>query len=54
MKINRKKLLRLYMKAVSDFCNENEWISTVTPELVIGLVSDVLEQNPKIIEEEKE
>jgi hypothetical protein len=49
MKIDRKKLYELYMKKVSDFCEENDWCSTVTPELVINLVSDTLEENHEVI-----
>jgi len=51
MKIDRKKLYELYMKKVSDFCEdeENDWCSIVTPELVINLVSDTLEENHEVI-----
>jgi hypothetical protein len=49
IKINRKKLFKLYMKSVSKLCEACDWISTVTPEMVIGLVSDVIEENTELL-----
>lgn len=49
LKIDRKKLHELYMKEVSDICDRCEWVSTVTPEMCVGIVSDVLEKHPELI-----
>ena len=49
MKIDRKELFRLYMERVEQICEECDWISTVTPEMVIDIVAGVLEKNENLI-----
>jgi hypothetical protein len=45
MKINRKELFRLYMEKVDQICEECDWITTVTPEMVVDIISGVIEKN---------
>jgi hypothetical protein len=51
IKINRKKLFRLYMDEVERISEIFEDKSHFTPEELIGIVSEVLEQNPNLITE---
>lgn len=39
------------MQKVDKVCEDCEWISTVTPEMVIEIVSDLLEENPELLNE---
>ena len=47
--VDRKKLFELYMKKVDHLCEACYWVTTVTPEMKIGFVSDVIEEHPEII-----
>jgi hypothetical protein len=51
IKINRERLFELYMDEVHRISEENEDKSHFTPEELIGIVSNVLETNPKLITE---
>jgi hypothetical protein len=53
IKINRKKLFSLYMREVERISDLYEDKSYFTPEELIGIVADVLEKTPEIIEEKK-
>jgi len=53
LKINRKKLFSLYMREINRISDLLEDKSHFTPEELIGIVADVLEKSPEIIEEKK-
>ena len=42
-KIDRKLLLEYYLKEVEEICETCEWVSVMTPQMIMGIVSDVLE-----------
>jgi len=54
MKINREKLHELYMKKVSDLADEYNWITHFGPQEIVGMISTILENNPKLITNEKD
>jgi len=45
MILDRKELFRLYMEKVDQICEECDWISTITPEMVVDIISGVIEKN---------
>lgn len=47
--IDREKLLKLYMKAVNKLTDDCDQIAHITPEMLIGLISDVIEKHPKLL-----
>lgn len=49
MKINRKKLLKLYLKKVNEIAEACEDKSVFSPEECVGLVVEVLEGNPELL-----
>ena len=53
VKINREELFKLYMKEVHKLCKKCDWVSTITPELCVGMVSDVIEANPQLLKKLK-
>jgi hypothetical protein len=53
IKINKERLHRLYMKEVHRISGLFEDRSNFTAEELIGIVSNVLEKNPDLIEEKK-
>jgi len=50
MKINRKQLYKLYMKKVDEISETCDWKSEFGPEEIVGLISDILEENNNLIE----
>ena len=50
MKINRTKLYELYMKKVDDIAEQCEHVTHFTAQECVNMVSDVLENNPSLIE----
>ena len=53
IKINKERLHRLYMKEVHRISDLFEDKNNFTPEELVGIVSNVLEKNPDLIEERK-
>ena len=51
IKINTEKLFKLYMKEVNRIADIFEDKSQFTPEELIGIVAQVLEENPTLITE---
>ena len=49
MKINRQKLLKLYLKRINEIAEACEDKSVFSPEECVGLVAEVLEGNPKLL-----
>jgi hypothetical protein len=53
MKINREELYKLYMSEIERISDECDWVTHFTPKHIIGIVSEVIEKNPKLIENEE-
>ena len=49
MKINREKLLELYMKEVDEICEVADWKTNFGPAEIINIISDIVEKNLKEI-----
>ena len=47
--IDREKLYKLYMDHVAYICDECDWVSSFTPKDIIHMISNILEQNPKLL-----
>ena len=45
MKIDRTKLYRLYMEKVSNIANTCEWKTFLTPDEVVNILADVIEDD---------
>jgi len=54
MKINRKKLFKLYMKWVNQVSEDIDWKTHFTPDEIVNAIVTILENNPKLIENEGE
>ena len=53
MKINRRKLLKLYLKRINEIAELYEEKSVFSPEECVGLVAEVLEGNSDLIDFEE-
>ena len=53
IKIDKERLYSLYIKEINRICDLFEDKSHFTPKELIGIVAQVLEKNPDIIEEKK-
>jgi hypothetical protein len=49
IKIDREKLYNLYMDEVDRICDDCDWVSTITPRDIIGIISRIIEFNPNLI-----
>ena len=45
MKINRKELFKLYSEKVDQICQDCDWVSTITPEMIVDIISGIIEKN---------
>ena len=45
MKIDRAKLLKLYLQEVDKICDECDWKTHFEPSEIIGIVANLLENN---------
>jgi len=52
MKIDKEELYRLYMEQVDIICEECDWVTNFTPKDIVNLISDIIEENPNLIENE--
>lgn len=52
MKVNRKKLYKLYMQWVDRVSEDNDWKTSFSPEEIVNAISSIIEKNPKLIENE--
>lgn len=50
MKIDQKELYKLYMRRVDFITEECDWVTSFGPEEIVGMISDILEKNPNIIQ----
>ena len=51
MKINKEKLFQLYMERVNEICEECDWIDTVSPEMIVGIIATILENDKTLMED---
>lgn len=49
MKINRKKLYKLYMKWVNQVSEDIDWKTHFTPTEIVNAIVAILENNPQLI-----
>ena len=54
LKINKEKLHDLYMQKVSEICEICDWVTNFGPEEIIGIISEILEENQDLINFENE
>lgn len=54
MKIDRTKLYRLYMEKVGNIADTCEWKTFLTPDEVVNILSDVIEETPDLIDHSDE
>jgi len=54
MKVNRKKLYKLYMQWVDKVSEDIDWKTSFSPEEIVNAISSIIEKNPKLIENESE
>ena len=52
MKINRKELFELYMEWVNQVSEDIDWKTNFTPNEIVNAIATILENNPKLIENE--
>jgi len=52
IEIDREKLYTLYMEEVEKICDKCDWVSSFTPKDIIGIISNIIESNPKIIKKQ--
>jgi hypothetical protein len=52
MKIDREKLHELYMLEINRIADACEWKSNFGPEEIIDIISNIIEKNPILINED--
>jgi len=52
MKINRKKLYKLYMQWVNQVSEDIDWKTSFSPEEIVNAIANIIERNPKLIKNE--
>ena len=52
MKINKEELFNLYMKWVNQVSEDIDWKTNFTPNEIVNKIATILENNPKLIENE--
>ena len=53
MKINKEELFDLYMKWVNQVSEDIDWKTNFTPDEIVNAIATILENNPKLIENEE-
>lgn len=48
-KIDEDELFKLYMTWVNQVCEDIDWKTNFGPEEIVGAISRILEENPKLI-----
>ena len=51
MKINKEQLYKLYMQSVDSAADDNENLCVITPEHLISMVVNILENQPTVFED---
>ena len=54
MIIDKQELLRLYMEWVDKVSEDLDWKTHFGPEEIVYAIADIIENNPKLITDEKE
>ena len=54
MTIDKQELLRLYMEWVDKVSEDLDWKTHFGPEEIVYAIADIIENNPKLITDEKE
>jgi hypothetical protein len=54
MKIDREKLHKLYMEKVDEITEICDWKTSFGPEEIVGLISEIIENNQDLINFEVE
>jgi hypothetical protein len=54
MKINKEELYKLYMEWVDQVTEECDWKTSFGPEEIVGLISEIIENNQDLINFEVE
>ena len=49
IEVDKEKLYNLYMDHINYICDEFDWVTNFTPEDIIGIIANIIENNPKII-----
>lgn len=49
MKIDRKRLYEIYMERIEFIVNSCDWKTSLTPEEIIDILSNVIEDNPELL-----
>jgi hypothetical protein len=50
MKIDQQELYKLYMRRVDFITEECDWVTSFGPEEIVGMISNILENNPNLIQ----
>jgi hypothetical protein len=50
IKLNKEKLYNLYMEKVDRICEECEWVTNFGPEEIVGMICNIIENNPDLIQ----
>jgi len=50
--IDRQKLFKFYLEKVNHLCDSCDWVTSVSPELIIDIIAEAIEQNPSIVIED--
>lgn len=53
MKVDKEKLYKLYMEWVDDVVEECDWKTSFGPEEIVYKIGRIIEDNPELIEIEK-
>jgi hypothetical protein len=54
MKINKDELYKLYMEWVNKVADECDWKTHFGPEEIVHAISNILETNPQLIQNDRE
>ena len=54
MTIDKQELLKLYMQWVDKVSEDLDWKTHFGPEEIVYAIADIIENNPKLITDEKE
>lgn len=52
MKIDKKVLYDLYMTKINQISNDLDWKTAFSPKEIVNIISDILENNPSLIDHE--
>ena len=53
MKLDKKKLYKLYMKWVNKVADEFDWKTTFGPEEIVEAIANIIETHPELVIKDK-